>query len=122
MRRWVRTDVRGHYCLTSVREEDDTGQTSTSQRSPQGGDCRNTCMDPEMPYARRMGKEEAAVNKHSFDDNVLTTNDLHHGSIPGGRKMTSNMQPIKITVSAAAKPQTKALSVANPVLFLKSYF
>ena len=59
--RRMRPNVRSHHRLTTVHQEDHISTTPARQRHTQGRNCRNTCLDTEMPHARRVGEEEAAV-------------------------------------------------------------
>lgn len=58
--RWMRTDVRSHHRVAAVCKEDYTSQASVGQRRAKARDRGYPCMDAQMPYARRMGEEEAA--------------------------------------------------------------
>ena len=55
MNRWMRADVRGSHCITTICEEDDIGQTPSSQYRSQGRNCRNSRLDSEMLHARAVG-------------------------------------------------------------------
>lgn len=55
------TNVRSHYCITTIHQKDNTSTTSPSQFSAQGRDCSNTRLDSKVPHAGRVGEEKAAV-------------------------------------------------------------
>jgi len=57
----MRPNVRSHHRLATIHQEDDTSAAPTRQRHTQGRNRGNTCLDAEMPHARRVGEEEAAV-------------------------------------------------------------
>jgi hypothetical protein len=59
--RRMRANVRGHYRVITVRQEDYSSTASASQLDFERGDCGDTCMDAKMSYARRVGEEEAPV-------------------------------------------------------------
>ncbi len=58
MRRRLRPNVQCHDSLTSVRKENDIGETSIGQWRAQGGDRENTCLDAEVLHTGGMGEEE----------------------------------------------------------------
>ena len=51
--------VRSDNSLPSIREENHTRTTPIGQRSAEGGDSSDTCLDAEMLYAGGVGKEES---------------------------------------------------------------
>lgn len=62
LNRRVRTNVRGHYCITAICQEDNAGTTPARQQHSERGNCSNTCVDAKVPYAGRVGEEEATIN------------------------------------------------------------
>jgi hypothetical protein len=57
----MRPNVRSHHRLTTIHQKDNTSTPPTRQFNAQGRNCSDTCLDTEMPHARGVGEEEAAV-------------------------------------------------------------
>lgn len=52
------TGILSHNCVPSLREKDNTCQTSTREHGTQDGGCGYTCVDAKMLYARTMGESK----------------------------------------------------------------
>jgi hypothetical protein len=61
--RRMRANVRSHYRIATVYQEDDSGTASARQQYAERGDCRDTCLDAKVSYTGRVGEEEAAMRK-----------------------------------------------------------
>jgi hypothetical protein len=59
-------NVRSHYRITPIHQEDNTSTTPPSQHNTEGRNRSDTRMDTEMPHARRVGEEEAAVKSPDY--------------------------------------------------------
>jgi hypothetical protein len=66
----MRTNVRSHHCITTVRQKNHSSTASASKQHAEGGDCSDTCLDAKVSYARRVGEEEAAMRQSRMDLNM----------------------------------------------------